>query len=279
MRVASLHLYPVKGMRAVNIDSANIEARGLVGDRRWLAADEDGVFLTQRTCSALAKIDAVYKGEALHLSSGESACVVEPPSGGARRDVTVWSSVVNAADAGGEAAAWLSEALDCPARLFYMDDAAIRTTSGDWGPEVPMSFADGYPILVANAASLDALNEAIAADGGEAVPMTRFRPNIVIEGAEPWAEDFWKVLRIGDVTFNLDKPCDRCVVTTLDQATGVKAGREPLKTLQKIRKSGHPDLPNVVLFGWNAAPRGAGAISAGDKVEIVEDRPEGWPLA
>ena len=108
--------------------------------------------------------------------------------------------------------------------------------------------------------------------------MKRFRPNIVVEGADPWAEDFWKAVRIGGVEIDVAKPCDRCIVTTLDQATGEKTGREPLKTLHKIRRSVHPDLPNVVLFGWNSAPRGAGEIAVGDAVEIIEDRPEGCPL-
>ena len=278
MRVSSLHIHPVKGMRAVDLPSARIGARGLEGDRRWLATDEDGVFLTQRTCPPLATIDAEAVESGLRLSLGENSVTVAPPSGG-RRTVTVWSDAVEATDAGEEAAGWLSEALGRPARLFYMDDGAERMTSGRWGPKRPVSFADAYPILVTTTASLDALNEAIVASGGDTVPMKRFRPNIVIDGAGPWAEDFWKTIRIGGVELDLVKPCDRCVVTTLDQATGEKQGREPLKTLHKIRRSTHPDLPDVALFGWNASPRGTGGIKTGDAVEIVGTRSEGWPLA
>lgn len=278
MRVASLHIHPVKGMRAVDLPAARIGARGLDGDRCWLATDEEGAFLTQRTCPPLATINAEPVEGGLRLSVEGSSFTVAPPSG-PRRTVTVWSDTVEAADAGDEAAGWLSEALGRPARLYYMDDEAERTTSGRWGPQRPVSFADAYPILVTTTGSLEALNEEIAAGGGEAVPMKRFRPNIVIDGADPWAEDFWKTIRIGGVELDLVKPCDRCVVTTLDQATGEKKGREPLKTLHKIRRSAHPDLPGVVLFGWNAAPRGTGGVKAGDAVEIVEARPEGWPLA
>lgn len=278
MRVASLHIHPVKGMRAIDLPAAHIGARGLDGDRRWLATDGEGVFLTQRTCQPLATIDAQAVEGGLQLSAGGSSIAVAPPSG-PRRMVTVWSDAVEAADAGDEAAGWLSGALGRSARLFYMDDAAERTTSGRWGPKRPVSFADAYPILVTTTGSLNALNEAIAANGGEAVPMKRFRPNIVIDGADPWAEDFWKTIRIGGIELDLVKPCDRCLVTTLDQATGEKQGREPLKTLHKIRRSAHPDLQGVVLFGWNASPRGTGEIKTGDAVEIVETRPEGWPLA
>lgn len=278
MRVSSLHIHPVKGMRAVDLPAAHIGARGLDGDRRWLATDEEGVFLTQRTCQPLATIDAETVEGGLRLSLGESSITVAPPSGG-RRTVTIWKDAVEAADAGEEAAGWLSEALSRPARLFYMDDAAERRTSGRWGPKRQVSFADAYPILVTTTGSLDALNAAIAANGGEAVLMKRFRPNIVIDGADPWAEDFWKTIRIGGIELDLVKPCDRCLVTTLDQATGEKQGREPLKTLHKIRRSAHPDLPDVALFGWNASPRGEGEIKVGDAVEIVETRPEGWPLA
>ncbi len=266
-------------MRALDVDRADVETRGLVGDRRWLVTDEEGGFLTQRTCSALAKIDAIYDGAALRLSDGESECVINPPAGGDRCDVTVWKDQVNAAGAGREADDWLSDVLGRPAHLYYMDDDAPRMTSGRWGDRRPVSFADGYPLLVATTASLAALNEAMKASGGEAVSMARFRPNIVIDGADPWAEDFWKVVRIGDIEIELVKPCDRCVMTTLDPLTGEKLGRDPLKTLSKLRRSAHPDLSGAVLFGWNAGPRSEGVIAAGDTVEVVERRPEGWPLA
>ena len=266
-------------MRALDVGRADVERRGLVGDRRWLVTDGEGGFLTQRTCSALAKIDAVYDGAALRLSDGESERVINPPLGGDRSDVTVWNDQVNAAGAGQEADDWLSGVLGRPTRLYYMDDDAPRMTSGRWGDRRPVSFADGYPLLVTTTASLAALNEAMTANDGDAVPMARFRPNIVIDGADPWAEDFWKVIRIGGVEIALVKPCDRCVVTTLDPSTGEKLGREPLRTLNKLRRSAHPDLSGAVLFGWNAAPRSEGVIAVGDTVEIVERRPEGWPLA
>ena len=278
MKVSSLFVHPVKSMRGLELQSAEVEARGLAGDRRWVVADEDGVFLTQRTCTGLAKFDASYEGEDLVLGFDGARLCVAPPAAD-RKAVTVWKDTISAADAGDEAADWLSSALERKVRLYHMDDVSERSTSAKWGAQGPVSFADAYPILVTSTTSLDALNTSIAGNGGEAVGMRRFRPNIVIEGADPWAEDFWKVIRIGDLVIDLVKPCDRCVMTTLDPETGAKAGREPLKTLNKIRRSAHPDLQGVVLFGWTSAPRGTGKVAVGDAVEILEGRPEGWPLA
>lgn len=278
MRVASLHIYPVKSMRAVDVDRADMELRGLAHDRRWMITDDEGKFLTQRASPALARIVAAPFENGLRLSAGGAALDVLAPTNDQRTTVTIWNDEVSAIDAGEAVAELLSGALDHPARLFFMDGEAARTTSGRWGPKRPVSFADAYPLLVTTTASLNALNDAIIENGRDAVTMGRFRPNIVIDGADPWAEDFWKVIRVGDIEIDLVKPCDRCLVTTLDQETGQKQGREPLKTLGKIRRSAHPDLPDVTLFGWNAAPRSEGVIKAGDEVKIVEARPEGWPL-
>ncbi|GAB4526076.1 MAG: MOSC domain-containing protein [Amphiplicatus sp.] len=279
MRLSSLHIYPLKAARGIALGESALEPRGLVGDRRWVAADPDGVHLTQRECAALARLVARPVPVGIHLSAdGAGEIVVRPDPAGARRRIRVWKDAVDALDAGEAAADWLSGALGRPARLFHMDDAARRATSGRWGPQGPVSFADAYPLLVTSTASLDALNEAIARGGGAPVGMERFRPNIVIDGAGPWAEDRWRALRIGAAVIELVKPCARCVVTTVDQASGARTGREPLKTLARIRRSAHPDLPGA-LFGWNAILREGRALAAGEAVEVLEAREEGWPLA
>lgn len=277
MHAASLRIYPVKGVSAVHCDAARVTARGLAHDRRWLVTDEDNRFITQRECSALARLSVEASDAGIRINNGGDSFEARAPTNGERRDVLIWKDTVNAVFAGDETAQALSLMLGRPARLFHMDDDAVRMTSGRWGEASEVSFADGYPVLVITRASLDALNETIAADGDAPVPIERFRPNIIVEGAEPWADDNWRVIRVGDVTFDLVKPCARCVVTTIDQASGDKTGRQPLKALRKIRQSAHPDV-NGVLFGWNAVPRGPGTIKTGDKVEIVEERPEGWPL-
>jgi uncharacterized protein YcbX len=215
----------------------------------------------------------------LRLSApGASEILVERPPVGQRLDVTVWQHRVSAALADASVSAWLSQLFGEALRLAYMDGAAERLQRNIWVEDaVPVSFADAYPVLIATTASLAAVNAEIERAGGTAVPMRRFRPNIVVDCDDAWAEDFWRVLRIGGAEFELVKPCDRCVVTTKDQETGEATGKEPLASLARLRRSADPRL-NGVLFGWNAAPRTLGQIAVGDAVEILERRPEGFPL-
>ncbi|MGD9799180.1 MAG: MOSC domain-containing protein [Parvularculaceae bacterium] len=154
--------------------------------------------------------------------------------------------------------------------LVHMDERALREKASVWTPSpVPVSFADAFPILVTTTGSLAALNEDIEKHGGDPVPMARFRPNIVIDCDEPWAEDHWSQLKIGDVILDLVKPSDRCIVTTTDQKTGERMGKEPLASLARIHRSTDPRI-NGVIFGENAAPRTLGEISVGDNVSAVD---------
>ncbi|MEM9496086.1 MAG: MOSC N-terminal beta barrel domain-containing protein [Pseudomonadota bacterium] len=281
LSVASLHIYPVKSCRGREVAHASLEMRGFEGDRRWMVTDADKRFLTQRECGAMAQIVTEQENETLRLQrAGLNTIDVAVPTAttGTRESVTVWRDEVSALAAGHAADAWLSAALARPARLFYMDDATTRLTPTIWGPPCPVSFADGFPVLVTSTASLAHLNETIAANGSDAVTMARFRPNIVIDGAEPWEEDRWASLAIGDVIIDLVKPCTRCKITTLDPVSGDDLTREPLQSLMASRRSAHPDVKGV-LFGWNANVRGVGAVSVGDQVSIAEHRHEGWPLA
>ena len=278
MRVHSLHFYPVKGMRAVDVGRAQVEARGLAGDRRWVVVDGGGRFITQRSHPRLAQIEAAVTPTGLRLSApGAGAIAVEQPSGAQRTEITVWKHQIDAALADAEAGAWLSRFLGQDVRFAYMDDRAVRVQSNVWVDAVPLSFADAYPVLIATTASLAAVNAEIASAGGAAVPMRRFRPNVVIDCDKAWDEDFWRALRIGGIEFELVKPCDRCVVTTRDQTSGESMGREPIASLARLRRSADPRI-NGVLFGWNAVPRAPGTITVGDGVEAVVRRAEGFPL-
>ena len=279
MRVLSLHLYPIKGTRALDVSHAQLGLRGLEGDRRWVVVDAAGRFITQRSHPRLAMISAVPTASGLRLSApGSDEIFVARPSGAERGEITVWQHRVNAALAGAQAGAWLSRFVGEALNLAYMDAAAERLQRGIWSDEaIPVSFADAYPVLVVTSGSLDAVNAEIERTGGAPVPMRRFRPNIVVDCDGAWSEDFWRVLRIGAVELDLVKPCDRCVVTTKDQTSGQAMGREPLASLARLRRSADPRI-NGVLFGWNAAPRTLGDIAVGDPVEILQPRPEGFPL-
>ncbi|MFY9931895.1 MAG: MOSC domain-containing protein, partial [Streptosporangiaceae bacterium] len=183
--------------------------------------------------------------------------------------VSVWSSVLVAAAAGPTADAWFSAYLGRPVNLVYLDDPATRRpVSAEFGQDGDtVSFADGYPLLLTTTGSLDDLGRWLAADGDQPVPMTRFRPNVVVAGTRPWAEDRWLRVRIGEVPFRVVKPCGRCVVTTIDQQTGVR-GRQPLKVLGRHRRFG-----KELVFGQNLIPDRTGVIRVGDPVEVLESTP------
>jgi uncharacterized protein YcbX len=279
VRVVSLHIYPVKGARAVDLARAQVTPIGLAGDRRWLIVDADARFVTQRTHPRLATITAIPTGDGLRLSAdGMRDLLVPVPGGKDRLLVTIWDDSVDAARAGAEADAWLSAHMGEPLMLVHMDAAAKRMRDREWTPApVPTSFADAYPINVITTASLAALNRAITAGGGTVLPMNRFRPNIVIDCGDAWAEDRWRTIAVGNTVLDIVKPSERCAVPTTDQFTGERMGNEPTATLSRIRMSGDRRI-NGVLFAWNAVPRTLGGIAVDDKVTVLEDRPDGFPL-
>jgi uncharacterized protein len=271
LQLASIHIYPVKAMRAVDLDESRVEPWGLKGDRRWLVVDRTGRFVSQREDPSLARVVASYDGPDLTLTlsaPGRAAISIPAPSADAGAEmipVSVWRSNLIAAAAGPAADTWLSGYLGEPARLAHLDDPRRRPVDQDYGaPGDTVSFADGYPLLLTNTASLDELGKWLADAGDDPVPMTRFRPSVVVAGAEPWDEDHWRRVRIGPVSFRAVKPCDRCVVTTIDQATGVR-GSQPLKMLGLKRH-----LDAGLIFGQNLIPDAPGVIRLGDTVEVLD---------
>jgi uncharacterized protein YcbX len=265
--LASLHVYPVKGCRAVDLDRAAVEPWGLAGDRRWLIVDADCQFMTQRKHPALARVVITPgSGADITVSTGghPSLRVAAPDDSAELLKVTVWRSTVLAASAGSEADAWFSAYLGESVRLVYLDDPTRRAVDPDYGQDGDtVSFADGYPLLLTSTESLDQLNHWLTAAGDRPVPMNRFRPNVVVSGSPPWAEDRWRRIRIGPVSFRVAKPCARCVVTTTDQATGMR-GSQPLKMLAARRRFG-----KNLVFGQNLIPDFPGHIRVGDPIEII----------
>ena len=251
----------------MNLDESRVEPWGLAGDRRWLLVDEDGRFISQREEPSLARVVVSCGPGRIYVSAeGRTGLVIaEPPAGAALAKVSVWSSTLLAATAGPEPDAWFSAYLGGPARLVYLDDPTRRPVDPEYGRDGDVvSFADGYPLLLTSVGSLGALGDWLAADGELPVPMTRFRPSVVVTGAPPWAEDRWRRVRIGQVPFRVAKPCGRCVVTTTDQVTGER-GRQPLKMLGRRRRFGQE-----LVFGQNLIPDSGGVIRIGDPVEILD---------
>jgi uncharacterized protein len=263
MRIASLHTYPIKGCRRLDHAAAAVEPWGLAGDRRWMIVDAGGVGITQRIVPALALLTVRPRPGGLTVSAPDrpDLDVAEPVDGPAEQVRVFRSSrpvpARMAADAG-----WFRGCLGREARLVWLGDPTVRPV-GEYGRDGDrVSFADGFPMLLTSTASLDALNDWLLEEGEKPVPMTRFRPNLVVTGAPAWAEDAWVGgrLRIGGVPVRAAKPCDRCLVTTIDQDTA-EVGREPLRILGRYRR-----FAEGLMFGINLIPDGPGVLRVGDRV-------------
>ena len=266
--VSTIVRYPVKSCAGQAIERAELDAYGIVGDRRWLIVDPNGIFLTQRDAPELALVRPELREDGLSLSApGTDTIDVPIDLDGPTLDVQVWNDRCRGVDQGDDAAAWLSGYLGTPHRLVKMTSDFERSVDADYAVSTDdaVSYADGFPFLLATTGSLDELNRRLASP----VPMDRFRPNFVVSGADPFEEDAWATLRIGGVTFHVVKPCARCVVTTTDQATGER-GMEPLTTLATFRRGEN----GKVYFGQNLLhqPK-TGEIEVGDAVEILGTQP------
>jgi uncharacterized protein YcbX len=266
MRVSSLHIYPVKGCHRLDVQTAQVQPWGLLGDRRWVPVDADGHMVSQREIPRLTQVQPTLLDGGVRLSTPGQPDLDLPALAGGYEEIQVWQSRFKASPAGPAADEWLTRAAGHPLRLMWMDDPNRRPVDPAYAsPGDVVSAADGYPLLLVSTASLAALNDWIIEDGGEPVPVTRFRPNVVIDGAPAWAEDGWtgRRIRIGAVTFRMPKPCARCVMTTNDQETGER-GREPLRTLGRYR-----NVDQQLLFGMNLIPDDTGTLRAGDPVTVI----------
>lgn len=270
--VSALHVYPVKSLHGVSPVEAVVEPWGLAGDRRWMLVDiRTQKAVTQREEPRLALLAAEPVGGGgvrVHAPGREPLDVTVPPPG-PLETVGMFADKFEVLPVGGAADQWFGDFLAAPVRLVHMDDPAVRRPVDPRFalPGDRVGFADGFPLLAATTASLRALNELIAAGDRPAegpLPMNRFRPNVVIDGTAPWAEDGWRRVRIGEVLFRVAKPCGRCVITTTDQATSLR-GKEPLRSLARHRKFG-----SSLVFGQNLIPERSGTLRVGDPLIVVE---------
>lgn len=262
--LSALHLFPLKSGAPLPVDSALVEPRGLRHDRRWMAVDDGGRFITGREEARLTLLRALPREDGgLDLAAPDMPPLRLAPPSGPRLAVTVWRSTVEALVADAEANAWLSDFLRRPARFVHMDPAATRAVASEYGRTGDeVSFADGFPLLLISQAALDQLNTRLA----QPVPMLRFRPNLVVAGTAPHAEDRWQRVRIGGIDFDVVKPCTRCVFTTVDFQRGERcADGEPLRTLATYRREAAG-----VTFGQNLIPRGSGTLRVGAMVEPMD---------
>ncbi|MGD9899758.1 MAG: MOSC domain-containing protein [Calditrichaceae bacterium] len=264
IKVSSLHYYPVKSCRGISLKEAVIGPKGIENDRRFMLTGTDGEFMTQRNHPRMALIHPNISDSRLHLSAPRMPDIyVTPTYRGDRIDVNIWKDRCVAVDQGEEAAQWLSEFLGTPCRLVQMADDFNRDVDPDYTDDrsAHVDFVDGFPFLLISEASVNDLNRRLDSP----VPVIRFRPNIVVSGSLPYAEDHWKKIRIGSIEFSSVKPCARCVITTIDPDTARKS-KEPMRTLATYRLEGK----NKVLFGHNLIHNQTGRIKTGDEVVILD---------
>ncbi len=292
MNISSVNIYPIKSLKGISLDFSTVEKRGLRFDRRWMLTDKDGMFFTQREVPRMAVVSVAADESGLTVSADgiESLRIPAEPDTGEYQTVTIWQSEPLGIVYSGIVNEWFSEVLGRKCQLVLMPEKTERHVSSkfDTGDDI-VSFADGYPLLLLGEASVAELNERLhdryhGDEYGEKLPlpMNRFRPNVVVQGSEPFEEDKWATIRIGEAMFRVVKPCARCVMTTVDQAKGEFDGKEPMKTLATFRlaKQAFPETfedfghtPNAVLVGENLIPENPGVrINVGDRLEVIERR-------
>jgi uncharacterized protein len=266
MRIVDIYRYPVKSLRGHRLSQTSVERIGLEGDRRWLVVDEIDRFMTIRQTPAMAQIEVdVAPGGILlrHPAHGEQA-VSTPSRFAPRAAVSIWKDIVEARRCDADAERFLSRVLGKKVGLVYLADPSARPVDPAFGGAADtVSFADGYPILLVAAASLADLSKRMGSD----ISVRRFRPNLVVEGSQAWAEDAWREIKIGTVRLRVVKPCGRCVVTTRDPDSGEQIDpHEPLKTLAAFHRAAN----GAIIFGQNIIPAETGSIAIGDSVEVLQ---------
>lgn len=255
--ISQLVIYPIKSCAGMSVDQATLTTAGLVhqgvGDREWMVVDPGGQFLTQRDYPCMALIaPQLHDGLVRVAFPGMAPLPLERRHQieDEARMVAVWDDHVIATDCGDNAAAWLTQAVGTPCRLVRFRENVVRSTSTKWtgGVASETRFADGYPLLAVGDASLADLNARLVAAGRAAVPMNRFRPNLVIDGIDAFEEDYTAAFNIGAAVVAPVKPCSRCPIPSIDQETGVP-GPDLLDILSRYRANARMD--GAVCFGMN----------------------------
>ncbi|NQV16152.1 MOSC domain-containing protein [bacterium] len=264
MKLDQINIYPIKSCSGIDLLEGEVQDRGFPLDRRWMLIDSKGIFISQRNSPRLSLIKIELKGDQLLVSypGMDHLRIRIGVSESVLVKTQIWDDTVEAYWIGSEADDWFSQALNRTLKLVFMDDKISRPLAYEHLPQhkaFEVSFADAYPYLLTNQASLEDLNQRLEYPIG----MDRFRSNLSVSGFDAFAEDHWKKIKIGDVEFQVVKPCARCQVTTIDQMTG-KASKEPLKTLATYRKH-----KGKVLFGMNLIALTRGIIRTNDLVYIL----------
>lgn len=265
MKLARLTKYPVKSMTGYDLAMAVMGPFGISEDRRWAVVYSSGIAATRRELPALANLHAVCTDVGVSLSFDGERIDVPWPTGAPTTAYVFSTEIKNVQDAGNYASHFLSSALEREARLVYIPDESMRAVSTAYAKNAHFTgFSDGFPLLITSMPSLQALNAELASP----VEMRRFRPNVMIDGDfEPWAEDEWRLIRIGSCVLRIVKPCQRCIMVTQDPSTGVQTDPyEPLSTLRRLHRASN----GKIIFGQNAVVEVEGTMKLGDAVHVLE---------
>lgn len=267
IELSQINIYPVKSCKGISLTRSEVVPLGLKNDRRWMAVDPQGNFLSQRCLPRMALIEPAISSKSLMLKAPDFDSIEIPLQADLPDlcSVRIWDDVCTARDCGEEVAKWLTEFLETKSRLVTMGDEFNRIVDANYSQNRDqVSFADAFPLLLISSASLRDLNERL----DHPVPMNRFRPNLVVSGCDPYAEDQWSRISVGGLIMYVCKPCSRCATPTVDQSTGMK-GSEPLATLATYRKG----VDNKVFFGQNLInEQKAGELVLGMEVSILGNK-------
>ncbi len=263
--LSGIYVYPVKSLGGVELENAQVEERGLKFDRRWMVVDENNIFLSQRRLPAMALIRTGISGNKIKLTHKSKTVpplyLTADEYSGQQTSVKIFEKEVPAHFVSSVADEWFSEALGVKCRLVYMSATDIRHVNPKYAKKnETVSFADGFPFLIIGQPSMDLLNSKLQ----EKLSIMRFRPNFVFEGGNPHDEDKWLRIKIGEITFNVVKPCARCVITTVNQETAEK-GKEPLRTLSKYRRAS-----GKIFFGQNMIAGNTGQVKLNDEIKVLK---------
>ncbi|MFD2167527.1 MOSC N-terminal beta barrel domain-containing protein [Thalassotalea euphylliae] len=261
VQLEQISVYPIKSSAGIDLSSSWVDNIGLPFDRRFVVCDSKGQFITARTLPKMCLIQANLTHDGLVLTAPDmpllhvqyQQCLDE------YQHVTVWNDTILGQRCHEAVDHWFSQYIGQPVRLLYFGEQSTRHVKNSSNP---VAFADGYPLLLISQGSLDELNRRLKHN----VTMKHFRPNLVVSGCEPFAEDGWKHIRIGEVEFELTKPCSRCIFTTVEPTTAEKHPQmEPLSTLKSFRQVESGD----VMFGQNIIPLNKGQVKQGDQVSVL----------
>ena len=275
-RIESLHVYPVKSCRGIDLQEATLGPRGFMFDRNWIVVDRQGKKLTQRDITSMATVRTALTDEALALSAPGVRNLSIPlvSERNDRTTVDVWGNECVGLDEGREASEWLSSVLGQRVRLLRFDETSFRQLDSEWigGTKATAAFSDVLPFLVVNTASLDALNKMRAKRNMPHCTIDRFRANIILTGLDAWAEDEIPALQCGDIKIDLTRPCSRCRVPSIDQKTGIEEEYGNLEVLAEERKfRNYINRPGAMFGVQGLCTRGEGrTLKVGDQMSVVD---------